>query len=249
MKINQILNIPNLFTLFNLFFGCLGVVFCFFPAYIQYVPYTTAASLVMDFLDGFAARYFKMTTNIGKELDSLADMVSFGFLPGTVLFFLAKEGMGIYIDLNDILWKAMPLYTLTLFAALRLAKFNVDDRQSDSFRGLATPACTIFIIGLLSMHLDLSPAYASIDRLITSLPFLYILTLLLSILMLSDIRLFSFKSKGFVLKGNRTKLVFAFSSLLLLVFLGSMAWSLIIIIYILLSIFRHYFPNDLFSRN
>jgi CDP-diacylglycerol---serine O-phosphatidyltransferase len=246
MKLSHLLNIPNTFTLINLLFGCLGVVFCFDAQLIEYVPYTTAASLVMDFLDGFAARAFKMTTNIGKELDSLADMVSFGFLPGTILYHIAKDGMGMYAEKQTILLTCIPLFVLTLFASLRLAKFNLDDRQSDDFRGLATPACTIFVIGLLAIHIE---NHFGWDQYVSNIYFLYGMAIFLSVLMLSDIRLFAFKIKGFVLKGNRTKLAFVALSIVMLVTMGSAAWSPIIIIYILLSVLRNYFPNDLFSRN
>ncbi len=246
MTLGQIINIPNIFTLINLFFGCIGILFCFDSSLIQYVPYTTAASLVMDFLDGFAARIFKQNTDIGKELDSLADMVSFGFLPGLVLYQICRDGMSMYADKTTIIITCAPLFLITLFAALRLAKFNLDDRQSDNFRGLATPACTIFVIGLLEIHLK---NYFGLDDIISNRWFLYIIAISLSVLMLSEIELFSFKIKGLYLKGNRTRIVFGICSLILLLSLGSAAWSLIIIVYIILSLLRQYFPNDLFSRN
>jgi CDP-diacylglycerol--serine O-phosphatidyltransferase len=246
MQLNQILNVPNFFTLINLFFGCVGVLFCFDAQLIQYVPYTTVMSLIMDFLDGFAARYFKQTTDIGKELDSLADMVSFGFLPGTILYMICKDGLSYYTSKEDVIFLCAPLYILTLFAALRLAKFNLDDRQTDNFRGLATPAATIFVIGLLAIHLE---NHFGLDAIVSNRWFLYAVAIGLSVLMLSEIRLFGFKFKQFELKGNRTKLLFVVLSILMLLFLKSAAWSLIIVVYILLSIFRNYFPNDLFSRN
>ena len=246
MQLKETINIPNFFTLINLFFGCIGVIFCFDSQLIEYVPYTTVVSLIMDFLDGFSARYFKQTTEIGKELDSLADMVSFGFLPGTILFQICRDGLSYYASKSDIILYCAPLYLLTLFAALRLAKFNLDDRQTDNFRGLATPACTIFVIGLLAIHIE---NHFNLDPLISNRWFLYGITVCLSILMLSDIQLFGFKLKDFALKGNRTKLVFVILSLIVLLFLKSAGWSLIIIIYILFSLFRNYFPNDLFSRN
>lgn len=246
MNLSETFNVPNFFTLINLFFGCIGIIFCFDAQLIQYVPYTTVASLIMDFLDGFAARYFKQTTDIGKELDSLADMVSFGFLPGTILYQICKDGISYYATKSDVILMCAPLYVLSLFAALRLAKFNLDDRQTDNFRGLATPACTIFVVGLLAIHLE---NHFQLDYIVSNRWFLYFIALFLGILMMSDIQLFGFKMKGFVLKGNRTKLLFVFLSCLLLVLLKSAAWSLIILVYILLSIFRNYFPNDLFSRN
>lgn len=246
MNLSETLNVPNFFTLINLFFGCIGIIFCFDAQLIEYVPYTTVASLIMDFLDGFAARYFKQTTDIGKELDSLADMVSFGFLPGTILYQICKDGISYYATKSDVILMCAPLYVLSLFAALRLAKFNIDDRQTDHFRGLATPACTIFVIGLLAIHLE---NHYNLDSIVSNRWFLYATAVVLSILMMSDIRLFGFKAKGFALKGNRTKLLFVFLSCVLLLLLKSAAWSLIIVVYILLSIFRNYFPNDLFSRN
>ncbi len=164
--------IPNWFTLGNLFCGCLGIVKCF-EGDLVWAAYLVGIAAVLDFLDGFMARLFKVSSPVGKELDSLADMVTFGVLPGVIVFHL----LIFFIYLNDIAnlgfiaiasgisggnfcttdnhtttgWLAiMPYFAfvITLFSALRLAKFNVDTRQSDSFIGLPTPANTILIAAI-----------------------------------------------------------------------------------------------------
>lgn len=162
--------IPNWFTLGNLFCGCLGIVKCF-EGDLVWAAYLVGIAAVLDFLDGFMARLFKVSSPVGKELDSLADMVTFGVLPGVIVFHLliffiqliGIAGIGtaaasgnfgsIWATANGTTsgWFAiMPYFAfvITLFSALRLAKFNVDTRQSDSFIGLPTPANTILIAAI-----------------------------------------------------------------------------------------------------
>jgi CDP-diacylglycerol--serine O-phosphatidyltransferase len=144
-------NIPNFLTLINLFSGCLAVVFLF-SYHADYVIWCMLVSLVADFFDGMAARAFKSASDIGKELDSLADIVSFGVVPGAVFFYLlfntAKVNYTAESELQMTLYAGLG-FVFTLFAALRLAKFNTDTRQSVDFIGLATPAATIYVVGLL----------------------------------------------------------------------------------------------------
>src|SRR5688572_12264958 len=145
MAIIALLNLPNILTLINLFSGCMAVVFLF-NYQAEWVPYCVLISLIADFLDGFAARFTKNTTDIGKELDSLADVVSFGVVPGAIIFHLLFQKFETaempYSFLRIYLYSS-PAFIITLFAALRLAKFNLDTRQSENFYGLATPAATV----------------------------------------------------------------------------------------------------------
>jgi len=237
MDFFSLLSIPNILTLINLFSGCMAVVFIF-NFHIELVPYCVAVSLVADFFDGFAARYFKSASDIGKQLDSLADVISFGLVPGLVLFqllFLRFSSDSEFYSVPKIYLYSSPAFLVTLFAALRLGKFNVDTRQSDSFLGLATPAATIFVVGILLMFLNNSFGLAAIifDKIT-----LYAITLTISALMVSEIPMFAFKFKSFGWKGNEITYLFIILSVVLLATLKFAAISLIIILYILVSIVK-----------
>ncbi|MBC7617150.1 MAG: CDP-diacylglycerol--serine O-phosphatidyltransferase, partial [Pedobacter sp.] len=134
-------HIPNAITCANLFSGCIGVVFAF-KGELETAAYFVLLSGIFDFFDGMVARLLKVKSAIGKELDSLADMVSFGFLPGVVMFQLLKAG--------DYSNDYLPYlgFIITVFSALRLAKFNIDERQTEDFIGLNTPMNTLFIVSL-----------------------------------------------------------------------------------------------------
>ncbi len=237
MDFFSLLSVPNILTLINLFSGCMAVVFIF-NYHIELVPYCVAVSLVADFFDGFAARYFKSASDIGKQLDSLADVVSFGLVPGLVLFqllFQKYSSDSEFYSTAKIYLYSSPAFLVTLFAALRLGKFNVDTRQSDSFLGLATPAATIFIIGALLMFLNNSFGLAPIifDKIV-----LYAITLTISALMVSEIPMFAFKFKSFGWKGNEITYLFIILSVVLLATLKFAAISLIVILYVLVSIVK-----------
>ena len=235
MKLSSLFSLPNLFTLVNLFAGCLAIVFLF-GYQTEWVPYCILISLVADFLDGFAARFTKNSSEIGKQLDSLADVVSFGFVPGAILFhllFMKYETSDIVFSLNRMYVYSVPGFIVTLFAALRLAKFNLDTRQSENFYGLATPGATIFVVGLLLILLH-NPF--GLAHHILSGKVLYSTIAALSVLMLVDLPMFGFKFKSFGLKGNEMRYLFIILSIGLLAALKFAAVSLIIIVYILVSI-------------
>jgi CDP-diacylglycerol--serine O-phosphatidyltransferase len=203
---------------------------------MEWVPYCVLVSLVADFLDGFAARFTKSTTDIGKQLDSLADMVSFGLVPGAIIFqllFQKFETSDIPYSFLRIYLYSSPAFIITLFAALRLAKFNLDTRQSENFHGLATPAATIFVVGLLLLVLNNSYGLTS---LIFSGKVLYGSIILLPVLMMSDLPMFGFKFKSFGWKGNEARYLFIILSIGLLATFKFAAVSVIIILYIIFSI-------------
>lgn len=234
----QLFSLPNILTLINLFSGCLGVVFLFNNKW-ELVPLCILVSLVADFFDGFAARFTKTNSDLGKQLDSLADVVSFGFLPGAILFNLI--GATAYDAPFDAkLWVASPGFLVSLFAALRLAKFNIDTRQSDGFIGLATPAATLFIAGILLIHIYNPYGLAAITN---SAAFLYVATVVVSFLMIAELPMFSFKFKSFGWKGNEIRYLFIILSLVLLATLKFAAVSVIIILYILISIAQKLFTK------
>ena len=214
-------HIPNLLTSCNLICGCLGVVFVLegraFPA-----AYFVWIACVFDFLDGFAARMLKINSPIGKELDSLADMVSFGLLPSLVVYkMMMSTGAPDYLPYFA--------FSIAVFSALRLAIFNVDERQSDSFRGLPTPANALMITalplltGIFAEFLQLSWVLVSI-------------TILSSYLMVSGIELFALKFKNFSWQDNKIRFTFLLLSVLLLAILQFAAIPLIILLYIALSL-------------
>ena len=131
--------LPNLFTSLNLLSGCIGIVFIS-SGKLEYALYFVLTGVFFDFLDGFSARLLKVSSPIGKELDSLADMVTFGVLPSFVIYELLNP-------LTDG-WMPYTSFLIAIFSALRLAKFNVDTRQREVFIGLPTPANAVFISGL-----------------------------------------------------------------------------------------------------
>ena len=214
----------------NLLCGALGVIFTFQGA-LHIAFYLMLAAAVCDFLDGFAARLLKAYSPMGKELDSLADLISFGLLPSLMLHRRLVEG-----GMTGV-WSYLPLI-IVIFSALRLAKFNVDDRQSENFLGLPTPACAMWC-GSLVFAAD--HGVMSMAGLLQDKSIILIASVALALLLVSEIPMFSFKFK----KGsayNRIRIyfmaivaAFAIATLIL-----KINWSYIILItftaYILMNI-------------
>ncbi len=223
-------HIPNTITSMNLLCGALGVIFTFQGA-LNIAFFLMLAAAVCDFLDGFAARMLKAYSAMGKELDSLADLVSFGLLPSLMLHRRLVEG-----GMTGF-WSYIPLI-IVVFSALRLAKFNVDDRQSENFLGLPTPACAMWC-GSLVYAAD--HGVMSMAGLLHGQYMIPIASVVLALLLVSEIPMFSFKFK----KGsayNRIRIyfmaivaAFAIATLIL-----KINWSYIILItftaYILMNI-------------
>ncbi|GAB1445891.1 MAG: CDP-diacylglycerol--serine O-phosphatidyltransferase [Cyclobacteriaceae bacterium] len=214
-------HLPNLLTLGNLLCGCIGILLArefplITPAYLVWL------ACVFDFFDGFAARALKITSTIGKELDSLADMVSFGVLPSIVMFtWLERSAPESYIPYIAFL--------IAMFSALRLAKFNVDENQTDSFIGLPTPANALFITGLVFLD---TPFYF-----ITSTTTgLVAVSIIFSLLLVAPIHLFALKFKNFSWTDNKLRFTFIGLSVLLLGWKQAEAVPLIILLYIILSL-------------
>ena len=213
-------HVPNFLTCCNLFCGCLGIVFLMEDRGIP-AAYFVWAACVFDFLDGFAARVLKTTSAIGKELDSLADVVSFGVLPALVMYSVIAESTSSEI---------VPLigFSIAIFSALRLAVFNVDETQSDSFKGLNTPANTIFITSLPLVREEFGDWLYQPSILI-------IITLVFSLLLVSRIEFFAFKFKNYSWADNRIRFIFLLLSALLLALFQVTGIPFIIIMYILFS--------------
>jgi CDP-diacylglycerol--serine O-phosphatidyltransferase len=219
-------HLPNLITLLNALCGCCAIVSVFEQQAVAAAMWLGAGA-VADFLDGAVARLLNAKSALGKQLDSLADMISFGVAPGVIVYHFLAAGE------SGLVWKALPAFLLTMAACFRLGKFNIDPRQTSNFIGLPTPACTLFVVGLLLLtHTDSFGLQAFITRPI----FLYTCTALLSYLMISEIPMFGFKFDRYTWHGNEIKIIFAAVALLLLIFLQEAALSFIIILYLLISI-------------
>lgn len=215
-------HIPNAITCANLFSGCIGVVFAF-KGELEIAAYFVLLSGIFDFFDGMIARLLNVKSAIGKELDSLADVVSFGFLPGVVMFQLLKT--------SDYSNEYLPYlgFIITVFSALRLAKFNIDERQTEDFIGLNTPMNTLFIVSLPFIAKD----YPAI---IGSHVVLVAIIAITSFLLISEIRIFSMKLSDISWARNKMKFLFLILSVVLIALLKFTAVPFILVLYIGLSV-------------
>lgn len=213
-------HIPNALTCANLLCGCIGILILF-TDHIEPALFVWAAC-VFDFFDGFVARLLKVSSPIGKELDSLADMVSFGVLPSLAMFTWIRS----VSDTDNLAFVSL---MIAVFSALRLAKFNIDTRQTDSFIGVPTPANALFITSLVF----LPPAIRAV---VFTKPVLVILTLVFSLLMVAPLELFALKFKNFSWADNRLRFTFLAFSVFLLAFLQAGAIPFIILLYVLVSL-------------
>lgn len=223
-------HIPNFLTSLNLFSGCIAIVMAFEGAF-YWVVFWVIAAAVLDFWDGMAARLLQAPSKIGKELDSLADVVSFGVAPAAALFIMLRN-YALYPDALAAWQPYLPYlaFIIPVFSALRLAKFNIDERQTTSFLGLPTPANALFWI---------SYVYGTYNLSVDNVLILYVtlpLILILSLLMVSEIPMFSFKMKSMKLKENLKPVLLIISAIIFLSIWGIMGLSATILTYIALSI-------------
>lgn len=215
--------------------GCIAVVMIF-RNHFDWAAYLIFLAAFFDLLDGMAARVLSLNSPFGKELDSLADMISFGFVPGLILFKLFQQ--------SDFSSWALPLtviqfiqffpFIVTVFSALRLAKFNLDTRQSSSFIGLPTPANTLLIV---SLPMILTLASPELSAFLLNPFFLLFLSVFLSYLLVSEIPLFALKFKNVSLKENLYQYILLIATLVLVPLLSWMAVPIIFVFYFLLSFF------------
>jgi len=221
-------HIPNVLTCLNLLCGCIGVVEAFHNNIIISCGLIGIA-LIFDFFDGFAARLLKVSSPIGRDLDSLADMVTFGLLPSIIIYQLLMQSIP---DLMGI-WKAYPAFLIAIFSAIRLAKFNNDPRQSDSFIGVPTPANALLIASLPVIVLTQDEYWKT---LIVNTNNLLLLTVVMCYLLIAEIKLIALKFKSFGWQGNEFRYSFLVLTVLLLAFFKILAIPLILVIYIILSV-------------
>ncbi len=226
MKIRQV--IPSVITSLNLISGSLAIIFAF-RGDIETAALLVILSSVFDFFDGFSARLLKAVSEFGKQLDSLADLISFGFAPTAIFYnlFLIKNDNETFLAFSALL--------LVVFAALRLAKFNIDTEQKIEFKGLPTPAMALFIISISYYCVNNNSPIA--EFLLSPYSFVAI-NILLSLLMVSNIKLMSLKLKTFKLKEVAWQLILILGGLILLIIFKILGIGLAIILYIALSFLK-----------
>ena len=260
-------HIPNTITLLNLFLGCLALVAALQGRLAESAMLILACSL-LDFLDGFAARVFRAGSPLGQQLDSLADLVSFGLAPAAIVYHYMLTAIGADGAIGAIgadgaigaigadgaigaggatggFLRHLPLlaFLLAVFSALRLGMFNLDTRQRDDFIGLPTPANALFFVSLplvLAFGPESGAITGLIERLTGDVWAMLLLTLLFSWLLVSPIRMFSMKFKGFRPGENLARFLFLGGSLLLAMLFWLQAPPLIMVFYLILSLIFHF---------
>lgn len=222
-------HIPNIITCCNLFSGCIASVMAFQANYQAAILFIILGA-TFDFFDGMLARLLNVSGPLGKELDSLADDITFGFAPSAIVFSLFKEVH--YPAFMQTVTDYFPYtaFIIATFSALRLGKFNIDSRQSSSFIGLPTPANALFWGALVvGGH-----SYLTSDSF--NALYLFVLVLLMSYLLIAELPMFSLKFKSFAWKENKISYIFLIICIPLLIIFGISGFSAIILWYILLSL-------------
>jgi CDP-diacylglycerol--serine O-phosphatidyltransferase len=243
--------IPNLFTLLNLVFGCLALIFILQSGEVRFTVNEEDAILsvpekiwwgsicimiaaVIDFLDGFVARMFNATSAIGKQLDSLADLVSFGVAPGMIIYqFLRITYIREPDGLDISMWALAPALIFPCAGAYRLARFNTDTEQEYGFKGVPIPAAGLVVA---SLPLIMWYNYFNVSELLLNKWFLYLLTIIMSYLMISRLPVMALKFKDFSLKNNLPKVILLGVAIVLAAIFKWLAVPLIFICYLLLSV-------------
>jgi CDP-diacylglycerol--serine O-phosphatidyltransferase len=244
--------IPNLFTLINLFLGCLAIVFALqtesisiyvgedlsshynIPEKLSVAAYVIFAAAVVDFLDGFVARLLKATSEMGKQLDSLSDVVSFGVAPSVILYQLLKisfikEENGLE---TSITW-LLPAFITACAGAYRLARFNIDNSQSYGFKGVPIPAAGL-VIASFPLILHFGNNFIDVSEWLTNKWVLY--TVIISLLMVSKLPLMALKFKDLTLKNNLPKIILLAIAIIAALIFHWLAVPIVFIVYIILSL-------------
>lgn len=231
-------HIPNSITLLNLFCGCIAMVFVSNKDF-EMAFFFVFLGIFFDFFDGFFARLFKVTGELGLQLDSLADMVTSGVVPGYVMYFLLSNSQH---EISSHPFFPYLGFIITMGSCYRLAFFNIDTRQSESFIGLPTPANSLFMLSL-PLVIKYSDSFF-IFELLTSQWVLLLITAFSAYILNAEIPLFSLKIKKFTLKDNLLQIIFLAFSVLLLVFFQYAGVPLVIIGYVVLSVLNNRFSLD-----
>jgi len=244
--------IPNIFTLLNLFFGCMAIVFALqtnsvviylndefnssfnIPEKLTWAAICIGIAAIIDFLDGFVARLLKATSSMGKQLDSLSDVVSFGVAPGVILYQLlrfsfAREQNGLDVS---IIW-LVPAFLVSCAAAYRLARFNLNDSQASFFKGVPVPAAGLLIASFpLILHFN---TIESISTILINKWFLYAVIIVVSYLMVSNLRMMGLKFPD-SRRNNVQKLILLAIAVIAAIFLHWVAVPVVFVFYVLLSL-------------
>lgn len=226
--------LPNFLTLMNLFTGCVAIV-ALASDNFETAGICVLVSSGFDFLDGFVARLLKSYSPLGKQLDSLADMVSFGVVPGMILFRLFQHAhpMGIFMDPQMMMIGSYFMFIVTLFSCLRLARFNIDTRQADHFIGLPVPANTLFIASL--PFIIQSDQFASRDVILNP-HVLIVIAILSAWIMVAELPLIALKFKSYNWKNNKAQWMLIIFSIGCFFTINYAALPIIILFYIILSL-------------
>jgi CDP-diacylglycerol--serine O-phosphatidyltransferase len=245
--------IPNIFTLINLFFGCMAIVFTLqtnaiviyvndefnssfnIPEKLTWAAFCIIFAALIDFLDGFVARLLHATSLLGKQLDSLSDIVSFGVAPGVIVYQLlrfsfARDENGLDVSIGLL----APAFILSCAAAYRLGKFNLDDSQAYSFKGVPVPAIGLLIASFpLILHFN---TIAGVNGFFINKWFLYGIIIVLSYLMVSNMRMMALKFSDYTFKNNTPKIILLAIAIIAAIFLQWLAVPVVFLCYILLSL-------------
>lgn len=232
-------HIPNSLTAGNLFLGCLSIISAL-DGRLQEAAWFIGFAAILDFFDGFVARLLNAHGELGKQLDSLADVVSFGVAPGMIFYKISEE----YLFFGPNFPQFVPLivalsylpFLIPVFSAIRLAKFNIDTRQSQSFIGVPTPANALFICSL-PFVITSGPAWAA--SIVVSKYFLLIFPPLSAWLLLAELPLFALKFKNFSFQDNKVRYLFLLGCVALLGLFQYFGLGLSIMLYVLLSLLIH----------
>ena len=225
-------HIPNTITCGNLVSGCLSILFVASGRPVIAALMIFVAGL-FDFLDGFAARVLHAHSPIGADLDSLSDVVSFGVAPGFIMYWLMSHAQHPEVTVLGLDLLPCLAFLLPIFSAIRLAKFNIDDTQTTSFKGIPAPGMAVFIASL-------PLAFAQIEHLTDGALGYWAclgITLIFSIMMVSNLRFFSFKMKSTKWKGNEVRWIFLLVAVVSFAIFRFLALPFVMMLYVLLSVF------------
>jgi len=230
-------HLPNLITLLNLACGTVAIVLSL-EGHWQWAVYLVLAASVFDFLDGFAARTLKAYTVIGRQLDSLADMISFGVLPAVFIYILFKDlflnqpvdSARFYYHLQWVVLLSVVL--VPVLSAIRLARFNTEKDQGEFFYGLPTPAHTLFWTGIFWQIMDYGTLFGSPMNLF----FMWTIMIIMAFYMILPVPMYSLKFRHFRLRGNLIRYILLLLALVILLITGLGGLSLVILVYILFSL-------------
>lgn len=239
-------HIPNFITLLNVFCGCVAAVFAVLNK-LEIAAIFVALGIFFDFFDGLAARALDVKSELGLQLDSLADMITSGLVPGIVMFQLLAmsqtsgwgDGSHFFLESSSLQFKnLLPFfgYVITMASGYRLAKFNIDENQTSSFIGLPTPANALLILSLPLILMYQNNEF--LNTLILNQWFLIILTILSAYLLNANIPLFALKFKNMSFKDNAMRYIFIIISLVLIITMKFMAIPLIILFYVVSSVIQ-----------